>query len=128
MRLHDRPDDTVQVGHESLAVFGDVEGLGLRPRLVGAARGEEVEGVVAPGGEQDRGAHLAGAAAIGQFVGQADELVDKVEELGRLGDKIGAVVETIDDIARRDQGDTRQTGSGCRTDRTAERCVEGIQA
>ncbi|MDE3074966.1 MAG: MCP four helix bundle domain-containing protein [Chloroflexota bacterium] len=61
---------------------------------------------VASSSEQTKAVAVTGSSAVEDTVGgMADirsvvvQAADKVEELGRLGQKIGAVVETIDDIA-----------------------------
>ena len=61
---------------------------------------------VAAASEETKGAAKTGAKAVQETVTGMDEIrtvvsqaAKKVEELGALGEKIGAVVETIDDIA-----------------------------
>ena len=61
---------------------------------------------VAAASEQTRASAELGARAVRETVAGMTEIkqvvataADKVEDLGRLGEKIGAVVETIDDIA-----------------------------
>lgn len=74
-----------------------------------AARVERVAGNanhLAAVGDQTKGAAEQGAKAVGETVTGMAEIKEvvlqaaaKVEDLGKLGEKIGAVVETIDDIA-----------------------------
>ncbi|MHB1162130.1 MAG: methyl-accepting chemotaxis protein [Chloroflexota bacterium] len=74
-----------------------------------AGRVERVAGNandLAKASEQTRGSAEDGAAAVrGTVAGMAEikdvvlQAAGKVEELGKLGERIGAVVETIDDIA-----------------------------
>jgi methyl-accepting chemotaxis protein len=74
-----------------------------------AARIEEVAGnaqAVAAASQQTKASAELGAQAVQQTVQGMHEIqqvvseaAGKVEELGRLGERIGAVVETIDDIA-----------------------------
>src|SRR6185436_4457340 len=61
---------------------------------------------VAEAGEHTRGSARDGAQAVRETVTGMSEIktvvadaASKVEDLGKLGEKIGAVVETIDDIA-----------------------------
>jgi methyl-accepting chemotaxis protein len=74
-----------------------------------AARIDEVAGnaqAVAASSQQTKASAEHGAAAVRETVDGMQEIkavvseaAAKVEELGKLGEKIGAVVETIDDIA-----------------------------
>jgi hypothetical protein len=47
--------------------------------------GQKIEGVIAPGSEQDSGTYFSVLAGLGQLVGKVDELVDELEEFGRVG-------------------------------------------
>ena len=63
-------------------------------------------GLVATASQETRASAEVGARAVEQTIAGMGEIrdvvaraADKVEELGKLGERIGAVVETIDDIA-----------------------------
>lgn len=74
-----------------------------------AARVEQVTdsvGSLSASSEKTHGSASHGAIAVQETVASMEEIktvvlqaVERVEELGKLGDRIGAVVETIDDIA-----------------------------
>jgi methyl-accepting chemotaxis protein len=111
-------DTKAAVDQLSQAIDGIARGAGEQARAVqdaSATASEMASGIehvaadaahVAGGSQQakqaaERGAQavsetISGMAEIQQVVAQAAE---KVQDLGRLGEKIGAVVETIDDVA-----------------------------
>jgi methyl-accepting chemotaxis protein len=77
-----------------------------------AERSRQTRGAAQDGGTAVQ-ATTAAMREIQAVVGQAAE---KVQELGRLGEKIGAVVQTIDEIAEQDEpaGAQRGNRSGAR--------------
>jgi methyl-accepting chemotaxis protein len=111
-------DTNAAVGQLGRAIDGIARGaaeqaLGVNDASVSAAEmAQGIEGVaadatrVAAVGQDTRLTAERGAQAVSQTIaGMADiqrvvaQAAARVQELGRLGEKIGAVVETIDDIA-----------------------------
>ena len=78
-------DNTLQVRDKRLSVLRYVELHCLHLICFLASVGHEIEGVVATGGEQDRGAYLAVISHLSQSIGKMNELVDELEELWRVG-------------------------------------------